>query len=152
MSRPSAHHLCYGLAAILAITGLALTIAPTTPLAVPALPGAGDTPNAPPPFTKDFGARFSMLFDLSVLPEPMAPPTARKEAPPPDPAAALRKYRYLGGARAGERNAALFENGGAIITLRIGEALAEFTLIAFDAEAATFRKGEFEASLQLIRQ
>jgi hypothetical protein len=132
--------------------GLILMLAPAPTYSAPSLPLSKVPPNTLAPALTEPSARINQLFDLSDLPAAVAPPDERQEAPPQDPAADLRRYRYLGGARAGERNAALFEAEGVVVTLRLGETLADFTLVSFDAAEAIFRKGEFEASLQLIRQ
>lgn len=152
MKRLSTRALCYSLAGALAVAGIALVSLPAPARSIPSFAEPQNTQDIAPAPGADRHARLKDLFDLSALPEPIAPPPAEAEALPPDPAAALKLYHYLGGASAGERNAALFQSDGAVATLKLGETLAGFTLISFNAEAASFLKGETEASLPLIHE
>lgn len=88
--------------------------------------------------------RLARLFDLADLPSP-APPIV----PPPDPAAALKRYRYLGSAAAGDRERALFSADGAVRVLAPGEALEDFALTHIDREGAVFVKDGVEVVLPL---
>ncbi len=92
----------------------------------------------------DFHA-LTKLFDRSLLPEP-APPTVAAAnvapvAPPPDPAALLRKYRYVGMAKSDDRQAAVFggDNNQNFI-LKPGESIDGFKLLSFDGTSARFEK------------
>ncbi len=151
MNRLSAPAIAYSLAAMLSGAGLALIAVPAPARTVPPFAQSDGAPGPMPAPAAEAATRYAELFDLAALPEPIAPPSAEAAAPPPDPAEALRRYRYLGGASAGERNAALFESGGVVASLKLGETLAGFTLVSFDAEAAAFRQGEAEAALPLVR-
>jgi hypothetical protein len=148
---PAASLILFGLAGLLAASGAMLFALPTPARTVEpfASPNSAEAPMPAP--NADTTTRLSALFDLSSLPEPVAPERPVVETPPPDPAEALKAYRYLGGASAGDRNAALFESGGVITTLKLGETLAGFTLLSFNADAANFQKGDIEAALQLIQ-
>lgn len=83
-------------------------------------------------------------FDLSDLPAPLAP-----EPPPPDPAAELKRYRFLGSAISGENVRALFEGNGAVYSINIGDQLAGFTLSRIEVRGAVFRRNEFAVELPL---
>ncbi|HXI86804.1 MAG TPA: hypothetical protein VNH64_05065 [Parvularculaceae bacterium] len=145
MTAPSFHIVSFSASAVIAAAGALFFLAPPPPPPIPADAVRAESS----PFQMDAAAahRFAGAFDLSALP----PPEAAKP-PPPDPTTALRVYRYLGGATAGERNAALFERGDSIVTLTIGSALAGFSLVSFDSERALFRQGDVEAVLPLQKQ
>jgi|GEM_PF-4565972 len=84
------------------------------------------------------------LFDRTPLPEPAPPtPAAVNEppaAPPPDPAASLRKYRYLGMAKSDGHAAAVFGRDGQTIILKPGESIDGFKLLSLDGANARFEK------------
>lgn len=89
-------------------------------------------------------AKLAAAFDLSALPAPVAP-----LPPPPDPAAELKRYRFVGSAAAGERQRALFDAGGDVRALGVGDALADFVLTRIDPGAAVFVKDAIEVRLPL---
>ena len=91
--------------------------------------------------------RLGGFFSLASLPAP-APPVL----PPPDPAAALKRHRYLGAAAAGERQRALFEEDGAARSLQIGETLADFALSRVEPGQAVFVRDGLEIALPLNSQ
>jgi hypothetical protein len=110
-----------------------------------------------PPFAPAIGAdaasaetrdadltRLAQVFDHANLPapEPLV-------VPPPDPAAVLKRHRYLGSAAAEERQRALFELGGAVRVLAPGEALEGFSLTRIDRDGAVFVKDGVEVALPL---
>jgi hypothetical protein len=99
------------------------------------------------------------LFDRSALPEPVLPPASAANnapaAPPPDPAALLRKYRYLGMAKSDGRQAALFSgNNDQNFILKPGESIDGFKLLSLDGTNARFEKEgqDFELPLSSEQQ
>lgn len=154
MSNPAAvsgDKIACGVAAAMALAGVALFVAPgpilsvapfdrstgdkTTQGAEDALPEAAET---------NSDLSFGDYFDHASLPAPVAP-----EPQPPDPAAALKRYRYVGNAAADGRQKALFEADGSVYSLSVGDELAGFVLTAIQASAATFAKDEIIAQLPL---
>ena len=102
-----------------------------------------------PDFTLGLSA-FAERFDLSRLPEPMAPePVAVAPPPPPDPAAGLKQYRFIGLARSDNRAAGVFERGGAASVIARGANLEGFTLQDVSGDGARFANEEIEAMLPL---
>lgn len=83
-------------------------------------------------------------FDLSNVTLP--PPPAE---PPVDPAAGLRQFSYLGGARSGDRLRALFERNGVVHSVQLGEVLEEFILIDITFSKAVFRKNALDVELPI---
>lgn len=95
-------------------------------------------------------SRFAELFDLSRLPPLRAPaPVSRPAAPPPDPAAGLRRYRLIGLAVSDARAAGVFERDGATLVLAAGESLESFVLQRVDSAGAAFVRGDLEINLVL---
>ncbi len=88
--------------------------------------------------------RLAQVFDHANLPAP-APPVV----PPPDPAAELKRYRYLGSAAAEDRQRALFQANDAVRVLAPGEALEGFALTRIDRGGAVFVKDGVEVVLPL---
>ena len=102
-----------------------------------------------PDFTLGLSA-FAERFDLSRLPERKAPePVAVAPSPPPDPAASLKQYRFIGLARSDNRSAGVFERGGAASVIARGASLEGFTLQDVSAEGARFANQDIEAMLPL---
>lgn len=111
---------------------------------------------APPPEARaetaapDMSA-FAGMFDLSALPQPQArEPVATPAAPPPDPGAGLRRYRFIGLAASDARAAGVFERDGATLVLASGESLEGFVLKRVGGDGAAFVNGaDLEINLAL---
>lgn len=112
-------------------------------------------PFADPSVQESPGPAFSLgflsaRFNLADLPDPPQQTAVTQAPPPPDPAAPLKRYRFLGGAKSGERGAGLFTDGATQQTLKRGETLTGFTLIDFDEKGAKFDKNGLEIMLPLV--
>lgn len=101
-------------------------------------------------FSSSFSA-FAERFDLSRLPEPKAqePIAAAVPPAPPDPAASLKQYKFIGLARSDNRSAGVFERGGAASVVARGASLEGFSLQEVSADGARFVNKEIEAMLPL---
>lgn len=152
MTRPSATRVLYALSGVATAAGAILFLLPEPEYAAPPPFAARDEGEISPYKTKELNGRYKELFNLAGLPKPVAPLPAKASVTASDPAAMLKTYRFLGGASAGDRNAALFETGGSVTMLRIGENLGEFTLVSFNNEKAIFKKKDIQVSLPLIEQ
>jgi len=143
VTRPFANsheRAAYGAAALMAVAGIVSFFAPAPQWRV--TPYSEPTPSNTPSGTADSatGAEkpenavsFGDFFDHSALPAPVAP-----EPPPPDPAAALKRFVYVGSAASDGRMKALFMADGSVQSLAIGEALAGFRLTGVEPAAAVF--------------
>ncbi len=149
-------HVAYAIAALGTVLAAFMAFWPIEERAI-ADPTESTNPNFANTAT-EFHA-LARLFDRSPLPEP-APPTvaAANEvpaAPPPDPAASLRKYRYLGMAKSDGRQAALFSgNNDQNFILKPGESIDGFKLLSLDGTSARFEKEgqDFELPLSSEQQ
>lgn len=149
--------LAYGVAALAAMVGVTLFLAPApdrdvppfvSPAALPianiADPSELTTSAANPEATAHRDLHMlTGFFDLSTLP---APPS---QMPTRDPAAELKHYRYAGSAAVGDRQKALFDGAGGVRSLEPGDDLAGFKLMRIDRDAATFAKEGIEVALPL---
>ncbi len=149
-------HVAYAIAALGAVLAAFMAVWPIEEKAV-----ADPTENANPKIADavtEFHA-LARLFDRSPLPEPTPPPASTANvapaAPPPDPAASLRKYRYLGMAKSDGRQAAVFggDNNQNFI-IKPGESIDGFKLLSLDETSARFEKEaqDFELPLSSEQQ
>lgn len=137
--------LLFGVGAAAALLGAALFVAPS-PSHEPSAPPFTNDERASVLLADETAGRLTALFDLSRLPAPVAAPAREAQA---DPAAALRRYIFAGGAESGGRGRALFEKDGAVTALAPGEDLEGFILLAFDAAAAEFERDGVAVSLPI---
>ncbi|NOX95411.1 MAG: hypothetical protein GXP04_10075 [Alphaproteobacteria bacterium] len=149
-------HATYAIAALSAVLAAFLAFWPIKNQAV-----TDPTKNVIPDLA-DAATEFhalATLFDRSQLPEPAQPQTSAANdapaAPPPDPAASLRKYRYLGMAKSDGRQAAVFggDNNQNFI-LKPDESIDGFKLLSLDGISARFEKEgqDFELPLSSEQQ
>ncbi len=129
-----------------AVLGVVLFVAPS-PSPGPSSPPVSVEERAAATLDEQAAARLTALFDLSKLPAPVAAPAAREAQA--DPAAALRRYVFAGGAESGGRGRALFERDGAVTALAPGEDLEGFILVRFDGAAAEFERDGMAVSLPI---
>ncbi|MEQ8176939.1 MAG: hypothetical protein RIC52_07055 [Amphiplicatus sp.] len=128
------------------VLGVVLFVAPA-PSPGPSSPPVSVDERAAATRDEQAAARLTALFDLSRLPERASTPAAREVHA--DPAAALRRYVFVGGAESGVRGRALFEREGAVTALAPGEDLEGFILVRFDAAAAEFERDGMAVSLPI---
>lgn len=136
----------FGGAIMLALAGIAFYWAPAPKHSIASFgaPASERMPTSTDALETSAHLSFGDYFDHSSLPAPVAP-----APPPPDPAAELKGYRYVGHAATDGRRKALFEAGGSVYSLSVGDELAGFELISIDAAAAIFKKDELIVQLPL---
>jgi hypothetical protein len=128
--------LVWWAAGILSVTGLATVL---TPVHLPRHAPRFRSPvidHRIPSIDPAALTRLAARFDLSTLPAERTP-----EPPPVDPTAALRAFTLIGIVGTDDTSVVLMAGGGAPSTLKIGEALAGFTLATVEARRVVFVQG-----------
>ena len=140
----SASRLIAVLSAVMAIIAAGLQFFPLKSLARETV-----QPETPASETAVSFTALADRFDASTLPAPVIPEPVTPP-PPPDPAAQLKRYRFIGLAKSEARAAGVFERDGAVLVVAVGDELEGFSLAGLSGASARFINGDaMEAHLPL---